>query len=470
MAYGNPPGALLGSMTTVLPPHVSDSWPKAPAYTAVQAHRTFAQPPPPPPSAPSQVQQAPPQQRKGFPPEVRAYVGRCFEPDNAIPGIEKTEIEAKLKEMITEHMNNGTIYTVDWEHIQTAQQFILEDRKKQQSLLQMPPNSVPHLSPGRKRKSEDDFGDSSDGSTPPWRKTAKTTNAFEDRISYSSKGQATRIEKRTKKRQEELRSQGESKYQADLEKRRQRFGLQLDESPERSPRTVHHSYADDVDLSNAGPVIGTNQSIEKRYLRLTAPPKPETVRPLTVLKKTLSFLKKKWQNEEEKKYIYICDQFKSLRQDLTVQHIKNAFTVDVYETHARIALEEGDLGEYNQCQTQLRALYKLGLGGHPEEFLAYRILYFVHTCNRTDLNDVLANLTKADKAHEVVKYALDVRSATANQNYHKLFRLYLDPPIMTGYLMDRFIGRERLAAMANICKAYVPGDRPFFPVVTNLAI
>ena len=86
-----------------------------------------------------------------------------------------------------------------------------------------------------------------------------------------------------------------------------------------------------------------------------------------------------------------------------VQRIKNEFTVEVYEIHARIALEavsqnfpssvsptklvlmymQKDLGEYNQCQTMLRQLYELGLKGHPQEFLSYRIIYLLHTRNRS---------------------------------------------------------------------------------------
>ncbi|SGZ21220.1 BQ5605_C021g09344 [Microbotryum silenes-dioicae] len=207
-------------------------------------------------------------------------------------------------------------------------------------------------------------------------------------------------------------------------------------------------------------IVGTSTVLEKRFLRLTSVPDPSTIRPLPVLKKSFEVLKQKWKDGEVT-YPWICDQFKSMRQDLTVQRIKNEFVVQVYEIHGRLALENGDLGEFNQCQGQLRDLFKLGIPGHREEFLAYRILYLLYSRNRAELNATLGNLTPEDTKHKAVAHALAVRLASSQGNYAKFFRLFKSAPGMNGYLMDPMVDRERVSGLVLLTKSYLDIELTF---------
>lgn len=415
------------------------------------------------PSAPYQVQHTPDMQNSkpgkkkvDWPPAVRQYVQRCFVAENMIKGISREDMEVKLKSVITQAAESNNLYSVKWADLPLPQQMLQEERTRSiltpssvaisrppPSPIQLVPDQVSHRKGEalRKRKSSElTESDDSRSDQPPWR---QSKNGFEDRISFAPPPP-------DKRQRLENHAKHASKSQSNLEHRKKRFENSL--SGFRSPVNDNSSNGNTPSVSeDTGPVIGRSEKLEKNYFRLTSAPNPETVRPLPVLQKTLELLKRKW--KQEANYTYICDQFKSLRQDLTVQHIKNEFAVSVYEIHARMALEKGDLGEYNQCQTQLRALYRQNLGGHPMEFKAYRILYFIHTCNRTDMNDVLSELTPTDKADRAVKHALDVRSALALGNYHRFFQLFLETPNMGAYLMDMFVARERLVALASICKA-----------------
>ncbi|EGD83529.1 hypothetical protein PTSG_04138 [Salpingoeca rosetta] len=202
-------------------------------------------------------------------------------------------------------------------------------------------------------------------------------------------------------------------------------------------------------------VVGTCMDLEKEYFRIKDEVDPSTVRPEPVLREAFKHVKQKFKRGGVG-YKWIWSQLKAIRQDLTVQHIRNKFTVQVYETHARIALEYDDHEEFNQCQSQLNRLYKEGIEGSREEFLAYRLLEYMYKQSDRDLGALLAELTEDERHLPNIRHALSVLKAYSCSNYAKFFKLYDTAPGMAPYLMDMLMVRVRKRALAAFAKAYRP--------------
>jgi len=243
-----------------------------------------------------------------------------------------------------------------------------------------------------------------------------------------------------------------------LQKRAARFAGTLNKKARSKPFSLQINQFKDEDsgseLDWSGEhIVGTCQDLEKGYLRLTSAPHPSQVRPPDVLERALELVIKKWKNKHD--YHHTCEQLKSIRQDLTVQCIRNEFTVKVYEIHGRIAMEMKDHEEFNQCQTQLKLLYAEGMKGSEDEFTAYRILYYIFTKNTMDMTSALANLSAKQHHNETIKNALQIRSAWSLNNYKKFYKVYNSAPQMSSYLVDWFIERERKNHFKILCKVYV---------------
>jgi hypothetical protein len=169
--------------------------------------------------------------------------------------------------------------------------------------------------------------------------------------------------------------------------------------------------------------------------------------------------------KREKPYIpYINSQLKAMRQDLTIQHIRDEFTIQVYEAHARIALEEGDVNEFNQCQTQLMELYSdLPEDGCQCEFSAYRILYSTFLQGKVGnelpiatMTGVLSALTDEHSQDAAVIHANRVRRAVEEKDYYRFFLLFKTVPNLGIFLMKKMESDMRIVGLTRVLSCVKP--------------
>ncbi|XP_043273720.1 leukocyte receptor cluster member 8 homolog isoform X2 [Venturia canescens] len=428
-----------------------------------------------------------------WPDSLKNYVNRCYE--KCKTAVDKDQVEIILKGKITRAANDDSLWVKDWDKEQLpsihSERMTMTIKSQQTSPNKVVGNSLTsggqgglrkpglstslgarlgaRLSAGGHRRSKSRTRSRSRSHSPPARKYRRSTSSSSSDRNYDHKSSKTKKSSRSSKpnhstKKTKKTKQTKSHFYSEFglatgntdelgskEKLQQRAARFHDFTSKNSSSSIKDDSTSDFDFTGLH-IIGTCRDIEKPYLRLTSAPAASAVRPVSVLQTSLAHVKKRWVAEQD--YRYACDQLKSIRQDLTVQGIRDSFTVHVYETHARVALERGDHEEFNQCQTQLKMLYQDVGGENRCEFVAYRILYYIFTKNTQDLTTILAALSQEDKKDECVQHALKVRSAWWLGNYHSFFELYRAAPRMAAFLIDWFIARERKNSLKQMIKSY----------------
>jgi hypothetical protein len=161
-----------------------------------------------------------------------------------------------------------------------------------------------------------------------------------------------------------------------------------------------------------------------------------------------------------------------------VQQIRNPFVIDVYETHARMLLEHGDLNEFNQCQSMIKALvdqYRIPQSEQSaKEFRAYAVLYaLVRDSSLQLIQELKRKFTNTEQEGRKRKkrrrrvqgdsdsicpedHAWQVVQAVIHCDYCLFFQLYKSAPHMSPYLMDFLVHRVRNCAYERIVASYRP--------------
>jgi len=444
-------------------PHVQQPYVSPQVYTqqwaAYQAHQQMLQPGP--------VQAYPQQQHTGWPDSCKEYVRRnlsaCVDTDD------KDRVQKKLKELMESKVAKNELWSTDWAtlplisfpeskrsrgwekapgfsdlHIGVAPASVVAERPKKCSKLNVTDNSfVPNISKTIPNNSWPKY-------LPAPLDNEEARRKAERRRRFSPTSSGTPVKQY---RPDEAAIQG--RQVASAMRKAQAAGVELDLS----------TFA----------VKGKCKDLEKKYLRLTCVPDPSTVRPRNVLKRSLKMVRTRWSTSRFNKnrrsldvedsgvtYLWVCEQLKSIRQDLTIQHIKDHFTAKVYESHARIALREADLKEFNQCITQLQDLYnEVGSTVNKEEFAGYNVLYLVYTHvkygqSKGELSNLLVTMPKDILSSTNVKHAIALRSAVEERAYSTFFGLCKNVPAEGKHLTDMLTDYMRFQATQVVFKSFRP--------------
>eukprot|EP01065_Artemidia_motanka_P046172 TRINITY_DN6938_c0_g1_i2.p1 TRINITY_DN6938_c0_g1~~TRINITY_DN6938_c0_g1_i2.p1 ORF type:complete len:454 (+),score=142.82 TRINITY_DN6938_c0_g1_i2:518-1879(+) len=216
-------------------------------------------------------------------------------------------------------------------------------------------------------------------------------------------------------------------------------------------------------------IVGRCEDLEKRYTRPAADREwdPAQVRGPDVLRKALVHVLQKGGSfdSEEEELRYMNEQMKSIRQDLTVQHVMTPLTTEAYEAHARVCLRKGDMAEFTACQAKIKGFH-LTPSMAPDretvlEFTAYRIMFCALVGAHAELEREIRDTPRADLRSPVVKHAMEVVRAAVPPNAARLRKLSESAPHMGRLLIGLFLTDSparglRASLYTELLQAYRP--------------
>ena len=200
-------------------------------------------------------------------------------------------------------------------------------------------------------------------------------------------------------------------------------------------------------------------------------PRADDVRPLPVLRDAFALVERRWAAEAD--YVWAREQLKSIRQDLTVQHLAEGggggggggtsaarFACKVYEGHARIALQADDLDEFNQCLAQLLPLHARRLQTADVavcEFAGYRLL---RAATRRpgglaeELHAIVSALSDAQRADGGVRRCLRAAAAVDAHDALRACAAVFSLPHHAAALLRPRLPALRARGLRALCRAF----------------
>ncbi len=252
------------------------------------------------------------------------YVQRCLQPCNTVE--QRTQVQAQVEKVIAQAIRDGNLHTKNWNlepllSIPSDSHYQSYSDSYNDSCSYYGPVSIPS-------SDTHPFSSCTPSSLsthlPQSRENVSTPNKTQKRFSLTKLPQKKRQKHNSTNTNSSVDDNGLDSSTKALQKRQERFsgpgGLMESTGISTTTEIDYGKYMGIRIIGQGQPlndqdyermtVKGTCTTLEKEYLRLTAPPRAELVRPEHILKQHLQSLKQDYYNDKNHDYLWFCSQLK----------------------------------------------------------------------------------------------------------------------------------------------------------------